>query len=148
MVGDIYDKLFEFDASATKSTVFVAADFSRVPQDKADSESLVSTEQLLASIQSLKQLFFLIQSQMVTKDQLRLSLNTRSADVQATNLPPPCAEPLMPTAPPLSQESTNSASLDSTLLTVPNSATASISSSPVSSAGRLVSEVTSSSICH
>ena len=78
--------------------MFVAADLSRVPQDSEDSDSLVSSEQLLASIQSLKRAVLSIQSEMVTKDQLRLPLNAQTADMGAS-----ASVPLTPTAPSLSQ---------------------------------------------
>ena len=96
MITDIYEKLFTLDAAA-KSIIFVAVDLSRVPQDSRDSDSLVSTEQLLATIQNMKQMIREIQSQMVTKDQLRDSLNLQPS----VNSAPP----LTPSAPPLSQES-------------------------------------------
>ena len=87
--------------------MFVAADLSRVPQDRADSDSLVSIEQLLASIQSLKQNVQSIQTQMVTKEQLRVTLDSRSSSESGVSRPT-AAPPLTPTAPPLSQETSTS----------------------------------------
>ena len=112
LLADIYDKLFTLDASTTKLPVFVAADLSRVPQDREDSDSLVSTEQLLASIQSLKQNMLSIQSQMVTKEQLRLSLDSHSS-LSSESANSPLIPPLTPTAPPISQETSTTTSGDS-----------------------------------
>ena len=101
-VADLYDKLFRLDSTAAKSPVFVAVDLSRVPQDRGDSDSLASMEQVLASLQSLKQTVSRIQSAMVTKDQLLLYQNVSSSSLHESSASLSAA--IEPSAPPLSQE--------------------------------------------
>ena len=53
LLSDIYDKLWSLDASATQIVPkFVACDLSRIPQ--ANSNSLATMEQLLATVHNLK----------------------------------------------------------------------------------------------
>ena len=99
MITDVYEKLFTLDAAA-KSVVFSAVDLTRIPQDNRDSDSLVSTEQLLAAMQNMKQMIRDVQCQMVTKDQLQHAFNSHSS----VNSVSPSAPPLTPSAP-LSQDS-------------------------------------------
>ena len=74
LLADIYDKLWSLDASSTPIQ-FLAADLNRIPRENKDSESLASTEQLLASIFNLKTTVALLQSKMVTRDELKASLS-------------------------------------------------------------------------
>ena len=78
LVTDLYDKMWLLDSNSTPLPTFVAADFSRVPQDKKEvgnnNDSLASTEQLLASILSLKSIVRDLQSKMVTSRLLTLHL--------------------------------------------------------------------------
>ena len=50
---DLYDKIWSLNASSTQ-ICFLAADLSRVPRERDNTESLASTEQLLASIHHLR----------------------------------------------------------------------------------------------
>ena len=69
-VTDLYEKLFDLDASSTP-VQFLAADITRVPSaewEQNNSDSLASPEQLLASIHSLRRIVTQLQSQMVSHD--------------------------------------------------------------------------------
>ena len=76
-VTDLYDRLLSFDASSTPIH-FLAADITRIPSaewEQANSDSLASPEQLLASIHSLRRIVTQLQSQMVTREFLEASIS-------------------------------------------------------------------------
>ena len=133
-VRDLYDKLFSLDASSTLIQ-FLAADITQVPSaewEQDNSNSLASPEQLLASIFSLRRIVAQLQSQMVSREFLEMSLSQicssnrngvhsvvamsssspqseDSPEVDSPLLPPPPPPPiapLNPTAPGASQPST------------------------------------------
>ena len=54
LLNDLYDKMWSLDANSTQIPCFVAANLSRIPSEREDSESLVSTEQLLATVHNLR----------------------------------------------------------------------------------------------
>ena len=126
-VTDIYDKLFSLDASSTPIQ-FLAADITRVPSaewEQGNSNSLASPEQLLASIHSLRRVVTQLQSQMVSRDFLEMSLSqiccrntsppnlhssvsvsAQSGDLSEVEFPPLLPShptPMTPTAPEASQ---------------------------------------------
>ena len=70
LVTDIYDKLLSLDSNATQIPKFVAADLTRIPRESENSGSLASTEQVLASIHSLKSAVKHLESNMITRDDL------------------------------------------------------------------------------
>ena len=74
LLTDMYEKLFSLDASSTKIQ-FLAADLNRIPRENENSESLASTEQLLASISNLKTSVTQLQSKMVTREELKASIS-------------------------------------------------------------------------
>ena len=125
LLNDIYDKIWSMDASGTQIPRFVALDLSRIPRENPNSDSLASTEQLLASIHSLKSTVKFLRDNMVTRDMLEHSLDLRvasssasaaslppstssqsptpisSSTTSASSAPPPTAAPHQPSAPPL-----------------------------------------------
>ena len=130
LLNDLYEKIWNLDASSTQISCFVAADLSRVPRENESSGSHASFEQLLASIHGLKSIVSGLQRTMVTKEMLETSLasmkdsSPSASPVSATmtttttittenempSLPlTPSAPdesmtlPLLPSAPPLSQ---------------------------------------------
>lgn len=100
-VTDIYDKLFSADSSSTAIPNFVASDLSRVPRARENSDSLATTEQLLASIHELKHRVIRLESSHVSRDFLAESLK-RGSDVSPSPSPPP---PPPSALPPLSATS-------------------------------------------
>ena len=84
LVTDIYNKLWSLDASSTQ-ILFLAADLSRVPREKESSESLASTEQMLASIHSLKTIVSHLQAKMVTREILDASLSRIASSPSAAS---------------------------------------------------------------
>ena len=98
LVTDLYDKMWLLDSNSTPLPTFIAADFSRVPQDKKEvgnnNDSLASTEQLLASILSLKSIVRDLQSKMVTHETLDASLaKFRGNSSSSSSLPAPPSTP-------------------------------------------------------
>ena len=125
IITDIYEKLVSLDASAVSVPNFLAGDLTRIPQERNDSDSLASNEQILASIHGLRLIIKQLQSKMVTHEQLQTALSSHrpstttvslvestSASATATSaatsetLPPlvPLTMPFSSSAPPLSQE--------------------------------------------
>ena len=74
LLNDLYEKIWSLDAAATQIPKFLAADLSRVPRERENTESLASTEQLLASIHNLKSTVIYLQQKMVTRELLESSL--------------------------------------------------------------------------
>ena len=68
MMVDIYDKIWTADASATPVPNFVAADLSRIPRVRDNSDSLATTEQLLASLHDLKKRIIQLESSLGSKN--------------------------------------------------------------------------------
>ena len=79
LLNDLYDKIWSLDAAGTQIPRFVAKDLSRIPRENQNSESLVSTEQLLASVHSLKSTVIYLRDNMVTRAMLESTLDSRSA---------------------------------------------------------------------
>ena len=68
LINDLYDKIWSLDAANTQIPRFAALDLSRVPRESENSDSLASTEQLLASVHSLKSVLHFLHENMVTHD--------------------------------------------------------------------------------
>lgn len=93
-VTDIYDKLFSADSASNVIPNFVAADLSRVPRAREDSDSLATTEQLLASIHDLKNRVIRLESSHLSRDFFVESMKG-AGDASS----PPCDPPPPPLAP-------------------------------------------------
>ena len=76
LLSDVYDKLWSLDANTTQIPKFVASDLSRIPQDNPN--SLVSMEQVLASIHNIKNDMKFIQSKMLTRGDLDAAFAKKS----------------------------------------------------------------------
>ena len=74
LVNNTYEKIWIMDAANTQIPRFAALDLSRIPREKENSESLVSNEQLLATVHSLKTAVSFLCENMVTREQLDSSL--------------------------------------------------------------------------
>ena len=93
LLNDLYEKIWTMDAANTQIPKFAALDLSRIPREKENSESLVSNEQLLATVHSLKTAVSFLRE---THEQLDSSLAT------CANLFHPSASSATSVAPPLS----------------------------------------------
>ena len=92
LINDLYDKIWSLDAAGTQIPHFAALDLARVPRERENSESLASTEQLLASIHNLKSIVYHLRDNMVTRDFLASSL--ASCASSSASPPPPASHPL------------------------------------------------------
>ena len=110
-VTDIYEKLWSLDAASTPFPRFVAFDLSRIPRARDNSDSLATTEQLLASVHDLKCRINQLESSHVTKKFLEESLASIGGGNATPTLspppPPPPLHPLSPSAPSSSQLASN-----------------------------------------
>ena len=118
MLIDIYEKLFSLDAASATIPAFVASDLSRIPRVRDNSDSIATTEQLLASIHDLKHRINSLELSVVTKKFLEDSLSSTRRSLTplppavpplSSSLgpppppPPPTIRPASPSAPSLSQ---------------------------------------------
>ena len=107
-VTDIYEKLYSLDAASTPIPRFVAYDLSRLPRARDNSDSLATTEQLLASVHDLKCKINQLESTVVTKKFLEESLSSIGGSHAAPSLSlPPPPHPVLPSAPFFSQLPSN-----------------------------------------
>ena len=79
LLNNLYNRLWTLDDTATQIPRFVAADLSRIPQERENSNSLATIEQILSSIHGLKSIVSNLQNQMVTQEQLKASLSQFSS---------------------------------------------------------------------
>ena len=77
LINDLYDKIWSLDAANTQIPRFAALDLSQIPRERDDSDSLASSEQLLASVHSLKSVVHFLRDNMVTRDFLEKTLASR-----------------------------------------------------------------------
>ena len=114
-VTDIYEKLYSLDAASTPIPRFVAYDLSRLPRARDNSDSLASTEQLLASIHLMQCKINQLESTLVSKKFLKESLASIGGALVASTPsppPPPPLHPVSPSAPSFSQLTSNGASME------------------------------------
>ena len=74
LLNDLYEKIWNMDASSTQISSFVAADLARIPRKNEREGSHASIEQLLASIHGLKSLVSGLEQTMMTQEMLETSL--------------------------------------------------------------------------
>lgn len=149
MITDIYDKMKTADSTATLLPTFVAADFSRIPRARENTDSLATREQVLASIHSLRCRIDLLDSKSVTHNFLTAFFDKRMGSSTASPpLPPlaPLSAPLEPSALPQSQSV--SLSTSTTELSAPSQSqtSASSTSSSTSSFSSLVASLPPQSV--
>ena len=116
LLNDMYNKMWSLDAKSTQIPRFVAADLSQILSERENSESLVSIEQLLATVHNLRYTVDDLQDNMVTQGAFEkyiasasngLSTATASASFPlgtaltsaASLVPSAPPNPLTPTAP-------------------------------------------------
>ena len=109
LLNDLYKKIWFTDAANTQIPRFAALDLSRIPRERENSDSLVSMEQLLASVHSLKSSVTFLRENMITRELLDESLSTllppvadASAAAKASAASHLLAAPPASTAPPSS----------------------------------------------
>ena len=102
---DIYEKLWLADATASPNLpTFVAADLSRIPRAREDSDSLAITEQILSSLHDMKCRFTRLEAkQMTCVNALALRASNLSAPLSPAGSPLPRNARMAPTAPSFSQ---------------------------------------------
>ena len=130
MINDIYDKIWSADATATPTPTFVAADLSRIPRARKDSDSFATTEQLLASLYRMKCRIDQLESKQVTRDFLDQSLCCLGERLLGSDWswsppppPPPALQtPASPSAPSFSQM-TNPVDIESAASTADSAST-------------------------
>ena len=86
------------DSASTPIPNFVAADLSRIPRVRDNSDSLATTEQILASMHELKTRISLIESSVVTRKFIEetffRSNGGLASSIQSTHLPPLLPPPM------------------------------------------------------